>query len=89
MPDTNERHESNVKGPLFVDRNLCGGCRACKSHAPKNFRVDDNLSAYVYKQPSGDREIAACQKALEDCPNLAIGKEDDPEPKSRPPARRH
>lgn len=87
MPDTNERHELNVDGPLFVDRNLCGGCRHCASHAPENFRVDDNLSAYVRKQPKGEKEIKACQKALEDCPNLAIGEDDEPKPK--PHARRY
>jgi len=89
MPDTNRRHESNAPGPLFVDQDLCSGCKTCISYAPKNFKTEESeggLLAYVFRQPKGDREIAACQKALEQCPELAIGEEDD-KPKATPRAR--
>lgn len=90
MPDTNKRHECNAPGPLFVDQDLCSGCKACISHAPKNFRTEESeggLLAYVCRQPKGDLETLACQRALEECPNFAVGKEDDPEPKPKPRAR--
>jgi ferredoxin len=34
---------------------------------------DDDSNSYVYKQPENDEETKACEKALENCPVVAIG----------------
>lgn len=88
MPDTYNRHEASAKGPWFVDMGLCEGCRECVSCAPQNIQFDDkDGKAYVFKKPTAEKEEMACQKALEQCPQLAVGKED--EKKRLPPRARH
>ena len=36
-------------------------------------KPDDETAVYFHKQPEGDEETAAAQRAMEICPTLAIG----------------
>ena len=72
-----ELHPNNVDGKFFVNRD-CIGCDHCSNLAPRHFTADEELFAYVSKQPVTPEEIALCEQALEDCPVSAIGKRDNP-----------
>ncbi|MBP2030251.1 ferredoxin [Methanohalophilus levihalophilus] len=73
MADKDNKVPENVPGEYYVD-DECIACRLCTSDAPDNFKMTDNNStAYVYKQPENDSEIAACEAALDNCPVEAIG----------------
>jgi ferredoxin len=49
-------------------------CRTCLEEAPTLLKANnDETAAYFAKQPGGDAETAAAQRAMELCPTLAIG----------------
>lgn len=73
MADPNDKRPENVPGKYYVD-GTCSGCQVCIGSAPDNFKMtDDEEFAYVFKQPENDDEEAACQEALEGCPEESIG----------------
>jgi ferredoxin len=73
MADPNNKTDGNVPGKYYVD-DTCSGCQVCISSAPDNFKMDDDEEfAFVFKQPENDDEVAACEEALESCPEEAIG----------------
>ncbi len=76
MPNISQRNQSSVAGPYFVDQLVCNGCGICVLLAKENFRSDNDGLAFVAKQPRGSKQEACCAKALEQCPEFAIGKVD-------------
>lgn len=66
------RHPLNAPGKYYVDCNTCLDHECCIATAPNNFRMDENYTAYVFKQPGNLEEDAQCQQALEECPVAAI-----------------
>ena len=73
MADKRQKHKKNQKGPYYVDTE-CIACDACVITAPEHFCLtEDEISAYVKKQPETEEEKAFCQEALESCPVEAIG----------------
>jgi ferredoxin len=72
-----------VKAQFYVEA-WCMDCDNCRELAPLNFERDDTLGrSYVYKQPESPGEQELCEKAVEECPALAIaitstGKNDEP-----------
>ena len=66
------RHPLNVPGKYYVDCDTCLDHECCVDTAPSNFRMDEHLVAYVFKQPSTSEEEARCRQALEECPVAAI-----------------
>jgi ferredoxin len=75
MADRNERVPENVAGPFYVD-STCIDCDLCREMAPCNFkRNDSEHRSFVFHQPGGAGEEAACLAALEECPVEAIGRE--------------
>jgi len=65
------RLEANVPGDFFVDSS-CIDCDACRIFAPSVFHDAGGQSA-VFRQPRGDAELLAAQKALLSCPTASIG----------------
>ena len=55
---------------ITIDKNLCIGCGACVSIAPKTFKLDNEDKAEVI-EPVGDNE-ATIQDAIDSCPTTAI-----------------
>ena len=53
-----------------IDKNLCIGCGACVSIAPKTFKLDNEDKAEVI-EPVGDNE-ATIQDAIDSCSVTAI-----------------
>ena len=73
MADKNSKQPLNVPGAWYVDT-TCTMCRTCLEEAPNLLKVnDDETAVYFAKQPEGDAEAAAAQRAMEVCPTLAIG----------------
>jgi len=73
VPEKNDRVKQNVPGRYYVDSS-CIDCDVCRDTAPENFRRSDEDSySFVFKQPEGKDEIAACEEALTCCPVEAIG----------------
>ena len=73
MPDKASKQPQNTPGGWYVDT-TCTLCRVCLEEAPNLLKYnDDETAVYFYKQPETDEEKAAAQRALEVCPNLAIG----------------
>ena len=73
MPNSTQKARENVSGTWYVDGS-CIDCDLCRDTAPSNFRRQDKDGySYVYKQPSGPAEEAACLAAMEECPVEAIG----------------
>jgi ferredoxin len=66
------RHPLNAPGRYYVDCDTCIAHEYCVHTAPNNFRMDENHTAYVFKQPGTSEEEAQCQQALEECPVVAI-----------------
>ena len=54
----------------------CISCRACVEVAGKNFDMNDEGKAFVFKQPETDEEEEECALALEVCPVNAISATD-------------
>ena len=55
---------------LVIDENLCIGCGACVTTAPKTFVMDDNGKARVINE-AGDKP-GDIQTAVDNCPVQAI-----------------
>jgi ferredoxin len=73
MADKNSKQPLNVPGAWYVDT-TCTMCRTCLEEAPNLLKVtEDETAVYFVKQPEGDAETAAAQRAMEVCPTLAIG----------------
>jgi ferredoxin len=73
MADKNSKQPLNVPGAWYVDA-TCTMCRTCLEEAPALLKTnDDETAVYFAKQPEGDTETAAAQRAMEVCPTLAIG----------------
>ena len=73
MADKASKQPQNVAGPWYVDT-TCTPCRVCLDEAPNLLKYnEDETAVYFFKQPEGDEENAAAQRALEVCPTLAIG----------------
>lgn len=73
MADKNSKQPQNVPGAWYVDL-TCTVCRTCMDEAPNLLKYnDDETAVYFFKQPEGDAETTAAQRALEVCPTLAIG----------------
>ena len=74
-----DKHPLNVTGRYYV---LCSECldhECCIETAPNNFRIADDWSAYVFKQPETSEEEARCRQALEECPVNSIRDDGDKE----------
>ncbi len=50
----------------------CIGCKACAMVAPNNFEINDDIVAYVKKQPENKDETDECNLAVDVCPVMAI-----------------
>jgi ferredoxin len=73
MADLTQRVPENVPGRFYVDA-TCIDCDLCRETAPENFaRNDAEARSYVYHQPDGPAQEAACLAAMEECPVEAIG----------------
>lgn len=71
MADPALRLPENVPGDFFVD-STCIDCDACRIFAPAVFS-DAGDQSFVFRQPDGDDELLAAQKALISCPTSSIG----------------
>ena len=75
MANRADRYPENVSGRYYVDHQ-CIDCDLCRTVAPLNFvRHEGGGYSYVYKQPSGPEQEAACKQARDECPVDAIGDE--------------
>jgi ferredoxin len=73
MADRTQKLPENVPGRFYVDA-TCIDCDLCRETAPGSFRRNDRAGhSFVYRQPEGPAEEAACRAALEECPVEAIG----------------
>ena len=61
------KHPLNVSGKYYVSP-WCLDHECCVETAPNNFRMGEDRSAYVFKQPATPEEEAQCKRALEECP---------------------
>lgn len=77
MSDKTNKVVENVPGRFYVDA-TCIDCDLCRETAPANFtRLDAEGYSYVFHQPDGPAQEAACLAALEECPVEAIGCDGD------------
>ncbi len=75
MADLSNRLPQNIPGPFYVD-DTCIDCDLCRETAPANFaRHDPEGYSYVFHQPEGPAQEAACLAAMEECPVEAIGRD--------------
>ena len=65
------KHPLNVPGQFYVT-DACLFCEVCTDAAPHNFRLGEDASSYVYKQPETPAEERQCRAALAGCPMQAI-----------------
>jgi len=65
-------HPLSAKGKYYVDRNACLDHECCVLEAPGNIKMDDEFCAYVYKQPTSEKEEAQWREAMAVCPVEAI-----------------
>ena len=72
MSQVSSRHPLNAPGTYYVDSDTCLNHQCCIDAAPNNFKMDEHLTAYVFKQPATSEEEAQCRQALADCPMAAI-----------------
>ena len=73
MAELTHRVPENVSGRYYVD-STCIDCDLCRETAPANFtRLDDAGYSFVFHQPDGPAQEAACLAAMEECPVEAIG----------------
>ena len=73
MADPSQKVPENVSGRYYVDA-TCIDCDLCRETAPATFaRQKSPGHSYVFKQPAGPAEEAACLAAMEECPVEAIG----------------
>ncbi|MDR1432864.1 MAG: ferredoxin [Puniceicoccales bacterium] len=65
--------DGNATGKFYVD-DQCIDCDLCREVCPECFARDENGGySVVFKQPSGEDEVALCEEAMESCPVHAIG----------------
>ncbi|MBV8074999.1 MAG: ferredoxin [Planctomycetaceae bacterium] len=77
MADITQKIPENVPGRYYVDA-TCIDCDLCRETAPLNFtRQDAEGYSYVFRQPDGPVQEAACLAAMEECPVEAIGDDGD------------
>lgn len=77
MADKTEKHDDNIPGVFYVDKN-CIDCHVCQETAPENFKRNDSEGySFVYKQPENDNEYQECLDAIDACPVDAIGEDGD------------
>lgn len=62
----------NSVGKYYVDQKTCLDHECCCFEAPNNFKMDENYSAYVFKQPENAEEQSQCKNAMDCCPVEAI-----------------
>jgi ferredoxin len=80
MTSKNDRLAENIPGPWYVD-NSCLPCLRCLEEAgpdsptPLLRPSEDESFVFFVKQPESESEIAAAERALEACPQAAIGKD--------------
>ena len=75
MADKSAKLPENVPGAWYVD-STCTPCRTCMEVAGADAFLkynDGETYVYFHKQPEGDEEAAAAQRAMDVCPTLAIG----------------
>jgi ferredoxin len=73
MADITQRVPENSPGRFYVDA-TCIDCDLCRETAPENFsRNDAEGRSFVFHQPEGPAQEAACAAAMEECPVEAIG----------------
>jgi len=73
MADPTDKCDGNAPGKFYVD-NTCSACMVCTESAPDFFKMtDDEEHAFVCKQPTTPDEAEACQEAMDECPEEAIG----------------
>jgi ferredoxin len=73
MADLTQKLLENVAGRFYVDA-TCIDCDLCRETAPENFtRNNAEGRSFVFHQPDGAAQEAACRAALEECPVEAIG----------------
>ena len=65
--------QPNVNGLFYVDEQ-CLACELCTELAPQTFAISDALLSFVKKQPESPEEIAAAEKAAQNCCVDAIKK---------------
>jgi ferredoxin len=66
------KHPLNAPGRYYVACDTCLDHEWCVYVAPDNFRMGEDLVAYVFKQPDTPEQEAQCRRALEECPVAAI-----------------
>ena len=77
MADKDSKVKENKDGAYYVD-DQCIACDACVVEAPLFFRMNDQDGhAFVFNQPTNQKEIDLCELALEGCPVGAIGNNGD------------
>jgi len=67
---------STMKYKKYSVSEECISCRACVEVADKNFAMNDEGKAFVFKQPENEEEEARCNEALEVCPVNTISSDD-------------
>ena len=78
MADPTIRLPESVPGPWYVD-DTCTPCHVCLDEAgpatdfPLLRYNDDESKVLFFKQPASAEELDAAQRALEICPQNAIG----------------
>jgi ferredoxin len=72
MVNEANKHPLNVSGKYYVLCSCCLDHECCVETAPNNFRMGEDLSAYVFNQPASADEEARCRRALDECPVEAI-----------------
>jgi ferredoxin len=73
MAVASNKNDGNVPGKFYVD-DQCIDCDLCREICPDCFKRDEvSGCSIVWKQPSGDDEIALCEEAMDGCPVSAIG----------------
>ena len=78
MHKDKDKTKNNVPGPYYVDRE-CIACDACVLVAEKHFKInEEEVLAYVCRQPQNPEEVELCQEAIEACPVEAIHNDGPP-----------
>ncbi len=78
MADHSLRLPENAPGPWYVD-DTCTPCHVCLDEAgpSSGFSLlqynEDETKVFFTKQPVGEEELGAAQRAMEICPTDAIG----------------
>ncbi len=58
---------------VYVDRDICIGCRACEVHCPDIFKIDEhNISTVIFNGKVVGSVLKCARQAEEACPTGAI-----------------